>query len=173
MFNGIAALSLLLCVATIFLWITGYFVLFDLNWAGHTVEWELLCSRGEMSILRMEWGSPIPTANAGWNCWGRAPRSLQLQLQRLSGVTGRFRFSAFGFALFQHHKLTVSDGPEILWPCWAFALLTFSLPIAWMIHRLRPLVPGFCTVCGYDLRATPDRCPECGAIPKKNTLVSN
>ena len=88
-----------------------------------------------------------------WHPADPAPRAWAGQINRL-GV----RYTVYTF-----------DGSDVSVPTWylaAAAVFGFAAArtLAWRGERHRRR--GCCDQCGYDLRATPGRCPECGAIPQ-------
>jgi hypothetical protein len=60
---------------------------------------------------------------------------------------------------------------ELTFNGWGALGMTYSLVFIlslWPLRRRRMRAAraanGHCRLCGYDLRATPHRCPECGAM---------
>ncbi len=84
-------------------------------------------------------------------------------------------WSSLGFHLAAHqYQDSASSIPRkcrgIAVPHWFLISVTAIGPLARVLYIFRPRRrprPGFCPICGYDLRATPDRCPECGTLPPK------
>jgi hypothetical protein len=78
---------------------------------------------------------------------------------------------------FRWHAGEMEGGTRWRWvgvPYWPLVLLTALPPAAWTTAHLRRRRTrrrrraGLCARCSYDLRATPGRCPECGTISARN-----
>jgi hypothetical protein len=56
-------------------------------------------------------------------------------------------------------------------PCWILVAGFATLPVVWSVgywrRTGRRVGDGCCVNCAYDLRATPNRCPECGTVPEE------
>ena len=181
LFNALSASSLLLLVATVALWARSYWVndefgeihylsldgrqpFTDLSnkhaMAGHPVA--IIVMTGCASLkgeVRIDW-SRAQTALIP-----AAPGTFMIP----SPVTPNARYRNLHFG-FRWDAVTNPGGTfhDLIFPLWAIALVTAILPCLWLArarrHRIRAR-ENICSNCGYDLRATPDRCPECGAAP--------
>ena len=77
--------------------------------------------------------------------------------------------NATGTAFSGHPRLFIR-GPIVRQAFTTGMLLSLFAPVAFAIKwlgRRRQSMPGKCRVSGYDLRATPDRCLECGNVARK------
>lgn len=78
-------------------------------------------------------------------------------------------FGAVSYSGRAHHELFAS-GQIIGFPAWVGMLGLLTLPVLQAVSVVRAQRhgrEGLCPSCGYDMRATPDRCPECGVVPAR------
>jgi hypothetical protein len=165
--NLVAVLSLLLCVSSVALWVRSYrhedalFIYYDPLF-GERDGVLVSSARGRLYGQYSMDGTTV--LQPRW----RVDHSSATAIPWLTNLTLKQQF--LGFAAGRGNpKQTFYDSWvrfAIIVPHWALAFLFAVLPVASGWGRLRTRrrrTAGMCSVCGYDLRATPERCPECGA----------
>lgn len=176
--NAITMLSLLLSVATVVVWVRSYCVddAVALNktrqWAVRSHSGQLALGFSRLSFTNIDDSPPYVQrhesdfGNRGFesgsrSCWwiGLAPGEPRWGIafvhEWIEGDGGLGTMDLFNCRqiVFRHGLL---------------ALLFLAMPACRAVFwargtiRVRRRGIGLCKNCGYDLRATPDRCPECG-----------
>jgi hypothetical protein len=167
-------LCLLLSIATVALWIRSHTDLDDLErFPDPRHYWIVRSAEGRLFLQDTHAATPF---------WSDAPRTRYTtgELTRLKYANLPLRYQAAGFGYGYHADLSPLPRTTITAHVYqvphAFPALLFALPPAFWLRgyfrtrtrRVRRSANA-CERCGYDLRATPDRCPECGAAVDANT----
>jgi hypothetical protein len=160
------------------MWIRGYFfagdyVVFtraDLNktWFRDT---RITLESGGGALGLVLWRFYAPAAQRreahGWDCWSHSQLTISpVQRWHLDSWTSHWQLAGAGIS---HNLGETNLGNENTWalviPDWMICLVALLPVTIWFRARRAPRV-GHCRGCGYDLRASKERCPECGtAIP--------
>jgi len=143
--NLLTALSLLICVAAVYSWVRSYL-------PGDTVFYH---ADGRIGVIFNDWGESRT---------GRMPQQTLTSLRpwTQSHVTllgGEYMTGAFPNAPTDGRFIVIAV-PHVL-----IVALAAVAPVWWLAvarRRRRRNRANLCPGCGYDLRATPGRCPECG-----------
>jgi hypothetical protein len=185
------ALSLVLCLATITLWVrswlvsdTAYVQLVHPRWRTDIERYCVVSARGTVQAARW-WSLHDRQSLALWRAgpvtwhWERCAQRLMLPLEAEQPVEDfdwpawtrwGFHWSDTSGYSSEPDGLPPNDRTVVVSaPYWSLALLfavvpgarAMTLSLGWA-RRRRCRRQGRCVACGYDLRGSPQRCPECG-----------
>jgi hypothetical protein len=167
--NVATALSIFLCVSIMALWVRSEFRHDDVGWRHGEGFRSLGSVLGRLSFDDIDqWRQPTPLL-VGY----RASPIASFERSPNQPWTGRYWW---GFQwYFQPDRPNSMTGRMwfVVVPYWFLLLLALPLPLLravkfWRVRRRAQ--KGHCAACGYDLRATPGRCPECGRIAAVETV---
>jgi hypothetical protein len=170
LFAILSAMSLLFCAALIVLCVRSY----PHGGYPHRDRIEGGYSTGKYEIFSY-------TACIHWHSFPIAPTTFPAPSGTPSGESLSTRvYHPMPGIIWSEQWVTHSNGgmPPFTWvdhrdgrvDYWLLIVTTLIIPSGWIVARFwrrrkSQAQSGLCPNCGYDLRATPDRCPECGTQP--------
>jgi hypothetical protein len=171
LFTVLSSVSLLLCVATVLFWVRSVFVAEQFAWSSAT---SIIGFNSQEQVLWFYHGARYERSidpNGFFHRRAEPASETIPPTDRFDDGVGLGRFQSMAWGV---------DFRGFVTPAWLLCLVFLLLPFARQLFRFALYVRrssrkaqhrryGLCQVCGYDLRATPDRCPECGAIPAKTS----
>ncbi len=165
-FISLAVLSLGIAISAILVGVRSIWTADSISWSNG----DITTTRGDLVVAYL---SGIEGRSGGLKHTSDSARSYKVK--SLWGVQPAL--ARVGFAY------DVVRDPRWRWyramvPLWFIALLAMILPAQWLrlargrwrIEKRR--AAGLCENCGYDLRASPNRCPECGLESQTNEIGS-
>lgn len=175
LFNSLTAISLVLALATAGTWGISQRREHWFHWYGRSIE---ISGSADASEMRLSFYWPTPR--------DPPPRTYGFVFQQpiLEEFARWSDISPYGWTIATRTRLlpglsfvsTWSDSVILSRDVYIdFVFMTglfLLLPLGWLVVRLRTRrlahARGHCSACGYDLRANPARCSECGQVVLKN-----
>lgn len=163
LFTILAALSLLLFLAVVVMWVRSHWVRENIHSA---TQWH---AGGETRCVYISYSSEhgsctmlITADTLPGTSWAAFAPTWDYSSMPATGSPSHILWLPIV------HRLNASQGSwwEIALDYWSLCVLLAILPAGWLVGRYRSSrrKTHCCRSCGYDLRATPERCPECGAL---------
>ncbi len=178
-FNALTAISLLLCLVTAGMWVRSYFIrdcVHHLVATQHKLE--AASGKGEVIISWLPGHVDRPKWAYTRKRFGEDEDADKVDILTplfllTSTVDEDRSWSLVGVAKIaaQHAN---GDVRVFLIPYWLILTVVIAMPMirsGWLLFRVlrskNRRNHQRCVFCNYDLRATPDRCPECGTVSAK------
>ena len=152
LFTIASAVSLLLCVATVVLWVRSYLVEDVVLWTSNGVDRGFYSVTGKTIFIRRATSVAIEPSFHHFSHPDPSPF-----LWRRGMLYGPYLGMAF--------SRTVRPELAVQLPHWLFTMAFTFLPASWLVAYSRRLhgSHGLCHHCGYSLTGnTSGVCPECG-----------
>jgi hypothetical protein len=173
--NAATAASLVLFAATLVLWVRSYGVSDEVRWRNAGGWRSVRTARGDVAVgLFVADGSDRPREFHGPRYRREEPMPAYNWLHEMNGnlddTLAHWARAGFEWHERRNRRRGTLHAHAVV-PFWAVAAVTAAAPVSWAAARWRRArrnrrarSAGLCRTCGYDLRATPGRCPECGAV---------